>query len=72
MKSFFIVVVLMLRNGGTQTQIGGAPRAKESPPDNNYRFHNAFHIGNVLYDVCRISDLLIILVGCQPTRNTNK
>ena len=31
MKSFFIVVVLMLRNGGAQTRIGGAPRAKESP-----------------------------------------
>ena len=30
MKSFFIVVVLMLRNGGAQTRIGGAPRAKES------------------------------------------
>jgi len=29
-KSFFIVVVLMLRNGGAQTRIGGAPRAKES------------------------------------------
>jgi len=26
----FIVVVLMLRNGGAQTRIGGAPRAKES------------------------------------------
>ena len=30
MKLFFIVVVLMLRNGGAQTRIGGAPRAKES------------------------------------------
>lgn len=30
MKSFFIVVVLMLRNGGAQTRISGAPRAKES------------------------------------------
>lgn len=30
MKSFFIVVVLMLRNGGAQTRIGGAPHAKES------------------------------------------
>ena len=33
MKSFFIVVVLMLRNGGAQTRIGGAPRAKESGPN---------------------------------------
>ena len=30
MKLFFIVVVLMLRNGGAQTRIGGAPREKES------------------------------------------
>lgn len=36
MKSFFIVVVLMLRNGGAQIRIGGAPRAKES--------HNHKHI----------------------------
>lgn len=35
MKLFFIVVVLMLRNGGAQTRIGGAPRAKESDGDNN-------------------------------------
>ena len=33
MKSFFIVVVLKLRNGGAQTRIGGAPRAKESFPE---------------------------------------
>ena len=38
MKSFFIVVVLMLRNGGAQTRIGGAPRAKESQPPHYSKF----------------------------------
>ena len=44
MKSFFIVVVLMLRNGGAQTRIGGAPRAKESTMPTNEKFVKAISL----------------------------
>ena len=61
MKSFFIVVVLMLRNGGAQTRIGGAPRAKESMNEPSFMM---VLCGVAPFAYKRDDGVLVVPVGC--------